>query len=297
MDIRQMRYFVTIVEEGTITAAAKKLHISQPPLSAQMHQLEEELGVTLFERGARGITLTEAGSLLHRYALELLELESQAKEEVSNLRLGKKGSVRIGMVSSCYCKELFLGLQKFREAEPDVELKIFDANTFELLEMLCRDKIELAFIRTPYPSHHYDSVRVRQDTMCAACLPELFQVVSGSQKENTISLRQLIGNPLIVYRRREQQIRSAFSNMNLTPDIICVNDDARTCLMLAQAGLGIALVPESVTDWMPSLFSHRIADDSLLNQLNLIKGKDTLVSQSARTFFQIFEDMADDGRK
>ena len=79
MDLRQLSYFATIVEEGTITGAARKLHISQPPLSHQMHLLEKELDAVLFIRGARQIKLTEPGITLYRYAMEMLELEQVAK--------------------------------------------------------------------------------------------------------------------------------------------------------------------------------------------------------------------------
>ncbi|MGN0954480.1 LysR family transcriptional regulator, partial [Dialister sp.] len=78
MDLRQLRYFKTVIEEGTITGAARKLHISQPPLSSQMHLLEKELGTSLFERGARQVIPTEAGSRLYRYAVEMLDLEEAA---------------------------------------------------------------------------------------------------------------------------------------------------------------------------------------------------------------------------
>lgn len=100
MDLRQLKYFKTIIEEGTITGAARKLHISQPPLSSQMHLLEKELGTSLFKRGARQVTPTEAGSRLYRYALEMLDLEMAAREEISILKTGHQGVLRLGLVSS-----------------------------------------------------------------------------------------------------------------------------------------------------------------------------------------------------
>ena len=100
MDIRQLQYFTAVVENGTISEAARKLHISQPPLSTQIKALESECGVTLFERGARHITLTEAGRLLYRHAVQILSLEKAAEAEMQNLRTGKQGSIRIGLISS-----------------------------------------------------------------------------------------------------------------------------------------------------------------------------------------------------
>ena len=118
MDIKQLKYFVAIIEGGTITGAAKLLHVSQPPLSNQMRLLENELGAELFRRGARHITLTEAGEVLYRYAVEILELEHVAKEEIGSMRAGQKGNLRLGLVSSCASNELYDELRLFHKDFP-----------------------------------------------------------------------------------------------------------------------------------------------------------------------------------
>ena len=113
MELRQLECFAAVVEEGSISAAARKLHMSQPPLSLRMHQLEAECGVTLFVRGARQITLTEAGNLLFRYAREILELETAAGADLESLRRGRRGNIRLGLISSCGCRELYDGIRRF----------------------------------------------------------------------------------------------------------------------------------------------------------------------------------------
>lgn len=124
MDIKQLKYFVAIIEGGTITGAAKLLHVSQPPLSNQMRLLENELGAELFRRGARHITLTEAGEVLYRYAVEILELEHVAKEEIGSMRAGQKGNLRLGLVSSCASNELYDELRLFHKDFPEVHVKL-----------------------------------------------------------------------------------------------------------------------------------------------------------------------------
>lgn len=124
MDIKQLKYFVAIIEGGTITGAAKLLHVSQPPLSNQMRFLENELGAELFRRGARHITLTEAGEVLYRYAVEILELEHVAKEEIGSMRAGQKGNLRLGLVSSCASNELYDELRLFHKDFPEVHVKL-----------------------------------------------------------------------------------------------------------------------------------------------------------------------------
>jgi DNA-binding transcriptional LysR family regulator len=100
MDIRQLKYFLAIAEEKNITKAAKKLYISQPPLSQQLKLLEEELGVTLLERSTRKMKLTEAGKLLRHRAKQIIELMETSIKEIKNLNLGVKGILSIGFVSS-----------------------------------------------------------------------------------------------------------------------------------------------------------------------------------------------------
>ena len=103
MDIRQLLYFTTIAEEGSISAAAKKLHLSQPPLSYQMKLLEEELHLPLIERSARGIALTEAGRVLYKRAQGILELSELTRKEMLAMASGFTGTLHIGTVSSAIC--------------------------------------------------------------------------------------------------------------------------------------------------------------------------------------------------
>ena len=100
MDIRQLIYFATIVEEGSISAAAKKLHLSQPPLSYQLKLLEEELHLQLLQRGARGVQLTEAGKVLYKRAQGILELTERTQKELQAMAGGFAGTLHIGTVSS-----------------------------------------------------------------------------------------------------------------------------------------------------------------------------------------------------
>ena len=100
MELRQLSYFTTIVNEGNISQAAKKLNISQPPLSHQMKLLEAELGVTLFERGSRRIRLTPAGKTFYDRALAILDLSQAARTELTAQKQEIQGVVRLGIISS-----------------------------------------------------------------------------------------------------------------------------------------------------------------------------------------------------
>ena len=100
MDIRQLTYFVAAVEEKTITAAAEKLHMTQPPLTMQLHMLEDELGCKLFRRDGRTLSLTDAGQHFYSRALEIIGMCDSAKSEMNDYRSGNAGELRIGAISS-----------------------------------------------------------------------------------------------------------------------------------------------------------------------------------------------------
>ena len=149
MDLKQLRYFVTVVETGSISAAARKLYMTQPPLSARMQALEQELGCPLLERGARRVELTDAGRRLYERAKTLLELEQTAREEVRACADPAGGVLRLGVVSSVAGEMVPRWLTAFTRQMPGVQLRLTEANTFRLLEQLRQGHIQLAIVRTP----------------------------------------------------------------------------------------------------------------------------------------------------
>lgn len=287
MDIRQLQYFTAVVENGTISEAARKLHISQPPLSTQIKALESECGVTLFERGARHITLTEAGRLLYRHAVQILSLEKAAEAEMQNLRTGKQGSIRIGLISSCASKELFDGILAFREHFPGVVFDVFESNTFDLLTQLDNSRIELAVIRTPYRRQDLEALTLREDPFAAVCTAAFF--ADQFRTEDKIKIEKLSHCPLILYRRWEPAIRQAFQQAQIDPNIICINDDARTSLQWAASGVGVALVPMSIALSFPNLKAVQLDAPALDSELRLVRRKNAPISQNAYHFFELFE--------
>lgn len=287
MDIRQLQYFTAVVENGTISEAARKLHISQPPLSTQIKALESECGVTLFERGARHIALTEAGRLLYRRAVQILEMEKAAEAEMQNLRMGKQGSIRIGLISSCASKELFDGIRTFHHHYPDVVFKVFESNTFDLLTQLDNSRIELAVIRTPYLRHDLESITLRKDPFAAVATSAFFK--NHLTAQSPIKIDSLRHCPLILYRRWESAIRQLFQQVQIVPNILCINDDARTSLQWAASGIGAALVPLSIATSFSDLTAIPLKTPSLSSELRLVRRKNTPISQNAFHFFELFE--------
>ena len=284
MNLEQLTYFVTVVEEGTISGAARRLNMTQPPLSLQLHNLEEEFGLKLFERGARQIRLTEAGHHFYDYAIRILDLRDNAAEEMKNLRTGRKGSLRIGVVSSASCEEFFHGLDRFRKSHEKIQFKIYDGNTYQLLNALEKQKIELAVIRTPFPGAELDILNIKTDRIIAAATEQYIEKLP----KGTISFKDLKDHPLIIYRRWEKIIKELFSREKLSPNIRCINDDARTTLQWAEAGVGVALLPASIMPLAHNLSYRELSETELTSTICIAKRRDRVLSEGAEAFFGCF---------
>lgn len=288
MDIRQLQYFIAVVEEGTISAAARKLNISQPPLSTQIRLLENELGTQLFIRGARQITLTPAGRTLYQYALEMTDIERQALEEIREMSHGGTGTVRVGCISSSHVPEVYGGFTRFHEKYPLVRFKIAEGNTYELEEKLARNELEMAFVRTPENFKNVRRLAIRRDPMMAAGRGDLFRGIPPRKK---LSVRDLADCPIILYKRWERTIRDTFALFKIDPQIICVTDDLRTSLLWAEHGLGISISPMQDLHGHPGLTRRVLAEPSLESTLELVIRKDEYISSNAEALFDIFQNL------
>ena len=284
MELRQLRYFAAIINEGNISKAAKALNLSQPPLSMQIRQLEEELGCTLLERSTRSVRLTEAGQILYRRAVTILGLCASAKTELQDFQSGVAGTLHIGTVSSVGSTVFTSWLLSFHQCYPKVNYALCEANTYELIEKVRSGQIELALVRTPFNAPDLDCVSLAEETMIAAGSAEFLPQAAPEGME----LADLADVPLILYRRWEQILRDEFERADRRPRIVCINDDARTTVCLAEAGLGVGIVPASVLPII-SAKNMRVCplnNAGLKTRLSVIFRKGAALSAAARAFVQ-----------
>ena len=313
MDLKQLYGFVTVVKEGTISGAARKLNLSQPPLSAQMKQLEEEFGCLLFERGPRKIILTEAGRLLYERAVTLLELADVTKKEMFDCRDGVTGALRLGVVSSVGSSLLPEWMREFHAQNPAVRFELFEANTYQLLEQLHANLLELAIIRTPFEAENLVSCPLCRERMLAVGDVRYFtdadnisgsaspasQAASSSGKDGEgIRLAQLSGLPLILYRRWEKPLAEAAAQDGLTLSCFCMNDDARTTARLADCGLGVGIIPASSRGFLhnPRTRILPIRDERLSSSILAVHAKTSRLSAVARLFLSYLQTQAEADR-
>lgn len=290
MNMKQLLYFVTVVEEGNITAASRKLHIAQPALSNQMKRLEEELDAKLFHRGPRKITLTEAGEILLTKANNILELKHSIKRELEDNKSGFKGTLKVGAVSAIDVDLLENNFLKFHRAYSKVKYEIYEGITPEIIELLFSRVIEIGIVRTPFDTTGLKTIYLEDEPMIAAYRDDYALEESG----DSISMEDLNKKPLIIYRRFEDVIISAFQKSGIDPYILCLNDDSRTSLSWANAGLGVAIVPLSSKDLVlgNNLKYKIIENESLYTQNAIITLEDSKLSAVAENFLTNFLNMS-----
>lgn len=267
MEIRQLEYFREIATTGSINEAARRLNMSQPPLSYQMKQLEAELNVTLFERSRSGVTLTEAGKLLYERAENLLNFVKSTRQEVTEA--GKKRVLRIGMTPTTV-GTMMPFISEFARKNPDVNFEVHDGITYTLYNYLMDGIVDVAVVRTPLRLDGVEYTELHQEPMIAV-IPSGMRL----EREGGLRLQDLMNSPLILYRRYEKFIMDAFSTRNLNPDIFCLCDDARGATLWVREGLAVAIFPESMRCFCEGLHMETLAEPSLETKILLIwkKGK------------------------
>lgn len=267
MELRQLKYFREIADTGSINEAARKLHMSQPPLSYQIHQLENELNVKLFERTSRGVELTEAGKLLYNRSGDLLSYADSTRLEVA--KTGRKQVLRIGITSTTV-STIMPYLSEFAQKNPNVNFEVHDGVTFSLYNYLMDGIIDVSVVRTPLRLDEVEYVVLKREPMIAV---SAFDAHKYNGKG--IQLSELMNTPLVLYRRYEKLITDTFRAQNMEPNVFCMCDDARDAMLWAKEGLATAVFPQSMSGLCTGLCIRPIFEEALMTQIVLIwrKGK------------------------
>jgi DNA-binding transcriptional LysR family regulator len=257
MELRQLEYFVAVAEERNFTRAADRVHISQSGVSAQIRQLERELGAELFDRSARTATLTVAGkaALEHaRAALAAAGAVSQAVGEVTDLI---RGRVELGMVIGCTIAQLFDALAGFHEAHPQVELSLLEDDSARLVEDVRAGTLDLGLVGVANAvPEGLESLTVVSERIVAAVPPD-------HPLAERPTLRDVAEHP-VLSMPRGTGIRTVFdqacAGRNLHPRIALEANAADTIAGLAVRGLGVAILSASMAPLYPGLVAHPIDD-------------------------------------
>lgn len=249
MELRHLRYFVAVAEEQNVTRAAARLHVSQPPLSRQIRDLEDELGVALFDHGAKALKLTEAGRVLLVEARAALQRVDEAVQLTKAVASGKRGQIRVGYAASLTVEILPRTLRLLQETHPGICVQLNDMTTQEMLRGLRDNKLDAALLAliSPKVLAEFAAEELCRYSVCVAMSPG--HPLARARK---VGLQQLVKESLITFTLAEYPeyhawIAGLFAPFPRPPQIVEEHDSVTSLIAAVEAGRGVALVAESLS--------------------------------------------------
>jgi LysR family transcriptional regulator, benzoate and cis,cis-muconate-responsive activator of ben and cat genes len=245
MELRHLKYFVTVAEEQSFTKAAEKLFIAQPPLSRQIQNLENEFGVLLFERGSRPLQLTEAGHFFYQHAVKLLANAEEIKSMTKRVGMVER-TVRIGFVGSLLYGLLSRIVYLYRQQYPQLKIELVEMTTTHQIPALKEGRIDVGFGRLRVSDPAIRRVLLRKERLMLAVHASHFL----AQQKQGVYLADLVDEAIFLYPAQPKpnfssQIMNLFSEYSLEPKKFREVREIQLALGLVAAGEGICIVPES----------------------------------------------------
>jgi DNA-binding transcriptional LysR family regulator len=252
MELRHLRYFIAVAEEGHVTRAAERLGLQQPPLSQQIRALERELDVQLFRRKPRGVELTDAGRALLADARAILAHVDHAFAATRRTARGEEGRISVGFTSSApFHPFVPRVIRAFRDAFPLVSLTLEESGTTELIKGLRGERLDAVFIRTPVSDPEGLVVNPLLEEPMLVAIPKGHPLARRGRGNKGLPLKSLAAETFIVYRRPEgpglyDAIIAACHAAGFSARVGQEAPRIVSTLNLVAAGLGISLVPASL---------------------------------------------------
>lgn len=292
MEFRVLRYFLTVAKEESISGASNTLHISQPTLSRQIKELEEELGVTLFLRGNRKITLTDEGLLLRKRAEEIVALVNKTEAELSRQNNALNGKIYIGSGETEAMRLIAKTAQKFHSDYPNVQYHLFSGNADDVTERLDKGLLDFGILIGSTNLYKYDHLEIPANDTWGLLMRKDNPLASYT----AITPNDLWGIPLLCSRQNlvEQEI-SAWSGDNTNKlNIIATYNLIYNASLMVEEGIGCALCLDrliKITDTGNLCFKP--LEPPLESKLNIVWKKHQVFSKTAHKFLErLFEDFS-----
>ncbi len=287
MEIRVLRYFLAVAREGTIVGAAKFLHVTQPTLSRQLQDLEEELGQQLFIRSNRTITLTPEGHFLRKRAEEILEIVNRTEGDFNAMGENIGGSVHIGGGESQAMRLIAETIGELHEEYPDIRYNLYSGNAEDVMERLDKGILDFGILIQPVDISKYDSV--------ALPVHDVWGIVmrkdSPLAEKEAVTLRDLRNLPLICSRIniRQSTVKNAyvewfgksFEKLNIVATYNLIYNAA----LMVESGIGYALALDGLIDAVGNReLCFRPLEPKLESGLNIVWKKYQVFSKAAELF-------------
>ncbi|MEU1301728.1 LysR family transcriptional regulator [Streptomyces shenzhenensis] len=269
MEIRQLRYFVAVAEEAHFTRAAERMHISQPGISAQIRQLENDLGATLIDRSGRGVALTAVGEVVLAHARSVLASTESLRHAVDEMNGLVRGRLVVGMVTACTVQPLFDALSSFHRAHPGVEISLVEEDSGKLVERVREGGVDLALIGAAHRAPaDLDGWQVISEPLVAAV-----PVGHPLAARDGVTLAELLTCPIICLPEGtgiRATLDQAAAALGLTPTVALEASAPAAVMNLAERGLGVAVLSASMTARQEGLRSVPLTDADVPAVLALV---------------------------
>ncbi len=288
MENRVLKYFLVVAREENITKAAEVLHISQPALSRQLMQLEEELGAKLFIRGKRNITLTDEGLYLRQKAQEIIDLTEKTEQEFANGLTSLSGVISIGMGETAASSYIADSIYEFREEYPDVRFEIISGNADGTKEQLDKGLLDIGILLEPTDFSKYEFIRLPVKDTWGAVVPSKCFLC---QKEY-VTAEDLKDRKIFISNRAVNQsmFSSWFGKYYNEKNIYCTVNLLYNAAMLVSKGMGCAVT----IDGAAQLYNHpelnfRPLYPKIEQTSVLVWKKNQIISNSALKFIEFLK--------
>jgi DNA-binding transcriptional LysR family regulator len=290
VELNQLNCFLAVMEEGSFNRAATRLHKTQPAISYQVKQLEEELGQPLFYRGARRITPTQAGHVLAAHAREVVETLRRSRAAVERLSEGVAGEIRIGTVNSVGIYFLPDVLRCVREKYPKVHPTVLYRNSREIMDALLSNRVDLALVANPGVDRRLRQEVIIEERVSLVCGPThpFFgrEVIRPSELKGQQYVSLTVENPT------GELVRSFLARMGVDMDQVVSTDNVETMKKMVEVGLGVAFLPDMVTSsdvacsGQPGRFARIEVGPPLIRSIVLVTWKKPGLSAALSAFVE-----------
>lgn len=246
MDIRVLQYFLTVARERTISGAAEALHMTQPPLSRQLKELEEELGKQLFVRGSRKITLTKEGTLLRKRAEEILSLVEKTKSEVSASEESVSGDIYIGNGETEGMRLLLQTVRRVQQQYPNIRFHFSSGDGYDVMDRLDRGLLDFGTLIEPIDMSKYDYLRLPRPDVWGVLMRK-DHPLAQLDRIRPADLRDV---PLMVSRQMEKEGGLSGWQGHGKQDlrVVATGNLAHTLAMAVEEGVGCLLTLNQLVD-------------------------------------------------
>lgn len=257
MDLRHLRYFVAVAEEKSFLRASERLHISQPPLSTQIKDLERTVGATLFERSSRGVNLTAAGTAFYAEAVAILARLEHAKIAVSRVAHGEQGNLKLGFVAFADYSVLPSTLCHFKNQFPSIDVQLHQLDTDAQLRELEAENIDVGMTTAPVDGSKLAFTTLHEEGLVLA-VPESrrFTAKSNATSLEEFARERFIMTPRSIAPGLHDLAISFCKEVGFVPMVSQYANHLQTVIGLVSSGLGVALVPKSMQNYQRSGVSY-----------------------------------------